>query len=917
MSGILRLRVGSWVLLALLLAFGHAGHARAASPLGAPKIERFTLGNGTLLFVREQPAAPLVAIDIAVHVGGRNDPGDARGLARLVAELMSAASTRHVRREDRDSVIRALGLHPWRTIVTAGSRHTRIRLTVPAHAVELALWLESDRIGFFTDGIDGRSLAAALERLRSSDAELDEVPLDRLRRRAAAAALADRGTFVGMPSFADLAKLTPARIRQHVRRSYGSNRISISIVGAIGAGRARELVTRHFGDLPRASLARLPLQTASAPSQPSVVELRGKVKTDSLCLSWRTARYGEPDDIVLDVIARILAGRFTRRLFGPGNLADRFHVQQSSQPHASVFAVCGTLAAGRELDELRAVFEQELAAVREGKLQPAEVDAGRTARLIETAGELDDATDQAGEINSFWLLKRDPAHFWKYRQAYRGVDLGAIVRVAKHWLSGTPHVMATLRSGPEAAATEATAPRPKSSGLEPAAPRRPASALRSRPPPVGPPARFPVPRVEDLRLSTGARVLLHQRADHHRLVLRVTARLQSKLPCCSVPYLLGNLLDHAVRPDGRSLRGAARDLGTWASLDFDYDGIDFTLRILPEQLESAAREVVSTIHRGKLDSRMLEDFRTGQLELLRDETPLQRYGAWASSALHVRGSRYHLPFRDRASGLERLKLTDLSRLQAQLGADSLVFSVVGAVTPEQARAALEAATKPLAARRSPKRVASRLAPGVTLVDDPEANEARVMVYVPMGRWGEAGHAESHALRWFFGTARSIEPNLADRFTEANVSNYHTDYANLHALDGVNTLVVAVTTAPSDVVPVVGGIMAQLEKLRQGAIPPAGVSSARRELLAWLAETTSDPLRLAAHLATVGTFDGPAGALASVHSRASRITRTELQTVAERHLMKDGMSVVAVGPTAEARSALEQMGFSVSMVDGKR
>lgn len=892
----------AWVVLACAVVVADA----EGQPSGAPKLDRFTLQNGVQLFVREEPGASLVAIDLAFDTGRRNDP--VVGFTGLVYELLTAASTRHVRSADRDSIVRALGFHPWATKVVGGVRATHVSATVPRRALDLALWLESDRVGYFTDGIDERSVASALTRYREE--RNSRTARQRLQQEALKAALADGGRGAFFASFPALGKLSPRQVKDHVRQRFGADRLSISVVGDVGPKEVQALVARHFGDLARADGRPLPVAPHPAPKTTVALELTDEVSEESICVSWRTSAYMTPNDIVLDVVARLLLARLTRRLFDQTNQAQWLYVQQSSLPDVSVFSTCGTVTSGGNVAELRKVFEGELAELAAGRIEEAEIAIGRNARLIETTSTLDDLMAVSREINAGWWRQRAPTQFWEYRDVYRRIDRAAVTRVVKSELGGAPAAVVIQRNGkrtPEPAPErEPKGGATRSTALPPSGPSR------ARPPAVAPARRATFPQVTDARLSNGVRLLVQERPAALGLMLRMTARWGEKHRCCYLPWMVGASIQYAELPDGRTLRRAIVELGTTPQLSYDEESVEFTVRILPEQLEETARLLTTALLHGKFDAKGFDSRHKSAVEGKRKEGGGQKLSDWMdASRLPPRW-----PGRDSAAAslkeLEALDLTKVEAARARLRTGALAFSVLGPVSPDSARRSIESATREVT-KRGTARPLEHFQPGATLVEDPELDRAYVAILVPLGRWGGADHAEGVALRWYFGTGTDVRPNLRERMTEAKLAQTSDHFANTLAFGNTLYLVLRATTAPADAARWVGAVLAQFDTLRQGAIPPVGVNAARRELLAWLVDGASSTDLWLGNMAMMAAVDAPSDAFASLYARGWLIDQPRLKATAERYLRAERMRVVAVGKFDGLRPALEELGLAVNPV----
>ncbi len=256
------------------------------------------MANGAQLIEVHDAQTPFAAIVVRFPVGMADDPADSPGLSELMGALLKRVSTRHVRREDRDDLIRAMGFPPWQPNVLALRDRTVLRELVPASAVRLALWLASDRAAYFSDGIDAASVADAMSDLEQRKQQLDDDPYSKLWDRAQTEAYGPADSYGHGLDLAALRRLSPAELRQRARRMYGVDHAVVAVYGAAPAASVDKWADQYFGSLPRTPLD-LPPRHHPAPT-PHRFEMKAGVKNPAIALSWRTAAYFTQDDQALE-----------------------------------------------------------------------------------------------------------------------------------------------------------------------------------------------------------------------------------------------------------------------------------------------------------------------------------------------------------------------------------------------------------------------------------------------------------------------------------------------------------------------------------------------------------------------------------------------------------------------------------------
>lgn len=440
-------------LVAALSLAVHPGPARAqVSPAPAapaapaahvPAVEVLTLANGLKVLLQEDHRAPLVSIRVLYRVGDRDDPPAQPGMAALVADLLGDPSTRHVARGGRDGVIRTVGAHPWSVKAHSHPDYTFVQSVVPSSALALALWLESDRMGFLADGADEPRVAE----LRAGLAEraAGRTPGERLDQ-AVIEAVHGAGHPYGPRPEAE-APLAARDVRARIRSHYGPANASLTLIGDLDPGEAKNLVHKLFGPIAGAPA---PPQ-ATAPTRPPAGAQRRELAIADLksmvVLAWPTAAYLEPDDLALDGVARLLRQRLSRRLVDELKVADWASAFQQSRHLGSVFVVLATLAEGRTHDEVERLLAEEIARLQAAEPDPAEVRRARLRVLAESGEERDTLQMRAHWLSLLDHERGDPGTAGNVVASYRGLTGAVLQRAARAQLASERRLTVRCTSG--------------------------------------------------------------------------------------------------------------------------------------------------------------------------------------------------------------------------------------------------------------------------------------------------------------------------------------------------------------------------------------------------------------------------------------------------------------------------------------
>src|SRR5919106_626323 len=247
-------------LTALVLLLAAATAASAQARFNVP-VEYFTLPNGLKVVVSEDKSAPVVLVEVMYNVGFRTEPKGRTGFAHLFEHMMFQGSGQ-VKKMEHVSLMQQAG-----GVVNGSTRldYTNYMQVLPSNALELALWLEADRM---------RSLDVSAENLKNQQNVVsEEVRVNVLNQPHAAFEWLDiwqransnwnnAHNFYG--DLADLEAATLDDVRNFFKTYYAPNNAVLVVVGDASAADVRKLADKHFGGIPRQTIPASPDDTEPA-----------------------------------------------------------------------------------------------------------------------------------------------------------------------------------------------------------------------------------------------------------------------------------------------------------------------------------------------------------------------------------------------------------------------------------------------------------------------------------------------------------------------------------------------------------------------------------------------------------------------------------------------------------------------------
>jgi zinc protease len=346
----------------------------------------FTLPNGLNVILHEDHSVPIVSVNVWYHVGSANERPGRTGFAHLFEHLMFMGSG-HVRTGEFDTLLEGAG--GSNNGSTANDR-TNYWINVPSNALELALFLESDRMGYLLDTMTPKTV----------DAQRDVVKNERRQsyenRPYGAAALLlsellyPKGHPYHWPVIGYMEDLTAASYEDTVeffKKYYAPSNASLVIAGDIDPAATRRLVEKWFGDVkpgPPADPTTIPGVALTRVERRTITD---RVQLPRLTLAWLTPRHFAPGDAALDILADVLAGgrnsRLYKRLVYDMQIAQNVSAFQASQSLSSYFEIEATPRPGHTVEELQKVIDEEVARLQ--KEPPTEREVQRAVNKIEAS----------------------------------------------------------------------------------------------------------------------------------------------------------------------------------------------------------------------------------------------------------------------------------------------------------------------------------------------------------------------------------------------------------------------------------------------------------------------------------------------------------------------------------------------------
>jgi zinc protease len=407
-----------------------------------------TLGNGLDVLVHEDHHVPIVAVNVWYHVGSKNERPGRTGFAHLFEHLMFEGSEHH-----NTGYFPPLQQAGALLNGSTNADRTNYWEVVPTSAVDLALWMESDRMGYLLPAVTRERFETQRDVVLNERRQNYENRPYGLAVMAIAAALFPPEHpyhWLTIGAADDIRAMQLEDVQEFFRTYYHPSNASLALAGDIDAGQAFELAERYFGELaPGAPPARV--HAAAELAAETRLLLEDRIELPRIYMAWLSPPMFAEGDAEMDLLSDLLANGKTSRLYRALVYERRIAVDvsafQNSREAGSFFLLVSTAAPGMSLTDIAQAIDQELQHVIEKGPTSGEMDrslAQAEAHFmyrLQTVGGFGGKSDQLNAYNTFL---RDPGYFTRDIERYRLATSDSVREAAHRYLRFDRRVMLSV-----------------------------------------------------------------------------------------------------------------------------------------------------------------------------------------------------------------------------------------------------------------------------------------------------------------------------------------------------------------------------------------------------------------------------------------------------------------------------------------
>ncbi|MGQ0542503.1 MAG: M16 family metallopeptidase [Blastocatellia bacterium] len=430
-------------LLVVVFTMSTSVSAQRGDKLPTLKVKEYTLKNGLRVILHEDKSTPIVAVNLWYHVGSKNEVVGRTGFAHLFEHMMFQGSKNY-----NDDYFKPLQEAGANINGSTNPDRTNYFEVVPSNFLELALFMEADRLGGLLDAmtqekLDNQRDVVKNERRQRYDNQPYGTAFEKIFANIYPANHPYNWTTIG--SLEDLSAASMDDVKSFFRQYYVPNNASLVIAGDFDEKQARTWVEKYFGPIARGADI-----TRPKPEMPKISGEIRKTYEDSVQLPrlysvWTTAPANSADEAALDIMTNILSSGRGSRL--QSNLVYGKQLSQDigsfnfALEVAGMLIVQSTARPGKSLDEIEKEINAELERIKNEP--PTAEEMARAMNTIEaqTVFGMQNVLGKADQMNSYATYIGKPDYFQADLDRYRKVTAADVQRVARTYINGNRFVM--------------------------------------------------------------------------------------------------------------------------------------------------------------------------------------------------------------------------------------------------------------------------------------------------------------------------------------------------------------------------------------------------------------------------------------------------------------------------------------------
>lgn len=426
------------------------------------KFDQYQLKNGMTVILHEDHSSPVIAVVTMYHVGSKNEKLKRTGFAHLFEHMMFQGS-QHVGDDEHFKLLQEIGANINGFTTEDGTTYFEV---VPSNHLELALYLESDRMGFLLPAMTQEKLNNQRDVVKNERRQnYDNRPYGTASEKIAKALYPETHPYhwpvIGYME--DLSAASLEDVKEFFKTYYAPKNACLVLAGDFKPSEAKPMIEKYFESIESGRDIERPQVTPVKMSEEKRMTFEDKVQLPRLYVSWHSAPNNSREDAVMDVLARILSFGKNSRLYKPlvyeKQTAQSVFAFQEGAEIAGSFQIQVTAKPDRNLTEMQTAVDSVLNDILTNGVTEKEIEKVLTAieaqrfNSMATVGSVTTVLGKATSLASYYMYTGDPNNINRQLDLYKGITPNEVLTVARKHLTQSKVVLSVVPIGkPELAA---------------------------------------------------------------------------------------------------------------------------------------------------------------------------------------------------------------------------------------------------------------------------------------------------------------------------------------------------------------------------------------------------------------------------------------------------------------------------------
>ena len=414
------------------------------------EFEHYKLDNGLNVILHEDHNAPVAAVTIMYHVGSKNDQPERTGFAHLFEHMMFQGSA-HVGDNEHFKILQEVGANVNGFTNQDATTYFEV---VPSNFVELALYLESDRMGFLLDAmtqekLDNQRDVVKNERRQNYDNRPYGTAYENILKALYPPTHPYSWPVIGYME--DLSAASMDDVKNFFKTHYAPNNACLVVSGDIDPGEIKPVIEKYFSPIPQGKNFDRPKPVELKLKKQERLVYEDKVQLPRIYLTWHSAPANTREDAVMDVFSSILGrgknSRLYKSLVYDKQIAQSAFASQEGSEIAGSFQIQITAKPGKTLTEMEQNVDEILNKLFNEGVTQSEIDKSVIAREVQIINSASTALGKSISLANFYSYTGNPENINKQMEFYKGITPQEVVTTAKKYLNEANIVLSVVPEG--------------------------------------------------------------------------------------------------------------------------------------------------------------------------------------------------------------------------------------------------------------------------------------------------------------------------------------------------------------------------------------------------------------------------------------------------------------------------------------